>query len=71
MVGLPELLGIHFAEAFVALDVHAVVAAPVFQDALAILVGVRVDLFLALLELVERRLRDVDVAGLDQALHVR
>ena len=65
----PKLLGIHLAEALVAL--HGRVVPADFVELLRqLVVAVGVPVLLALANLVERRLRDVDVAALNERLHV-
>src|SRR5579885_1005780 len=70
---VPELVGIHLAESLVALHVQAAASVAVAQasrDLVALLFVVRVVLFLAFRHAIERRLRDVDVAGLDELRHL-
>ena len=65
----PELLRIHLAKAFVALDGNAV-AADLVELARELVITVGVPVLLALADLIERRLSDVDMAVLDERLHV-
>src|SRR5699024_3569691 len=73
--GLPQLLGVHLTEPLVALDtvVHvdlALVLQTDLEQLVTLAVGIReVRLTLAPLELVQRRLREVDVAVLHERLH--
>ena len=67
--GLPQLVGVHLAEALVALDGRLLAVEPDL-DLLQLVVGVGVHRLLARLHLIERRLGDVDVARLDEVAHV-
>ena len=67
---LPELLGVHLAEALVALDVDPAVLRPL-EVVILVLVAVDPDVaLLPLLDAVERRLGDIEVAAVDDVLHV-
>src|SRR3989442_725537 len=66
--GLPELLGIHLTETLVARDLRF--SLHLRQLAVLLLVGVRVRDLFATRDLVERRLRDVEVPANDHLGHV-
>ena len=65
---VPELVRVHLAETLVALNLGPL--AELLDRRLALLFGVRPDLFLAALHPVERRLRDVEVAVVDELLEM-
>src|SRR5918998_3010676 len=67
---IPQLVGVHLAEALEARDVGAPVGAQTPQGLLQLAVVVDVVVAAVVRHLVERGLRDVDVARLDQVLHV-
>ena len=67
--GLPELLGVHLAQALVALHVDAAFA-ELLHEPVLLVVRVAVLLDVALLHAVERRLGHVDVAALDDLAEV-
>ncbi len=65
----PELIGVHFTETFVALDGDADLR-HCFANLVLFFLAVGILFVLAVLELVERRLRDIDVARFDHGFHV-
>jgi len=69
MVGVPELLGGHFAQALVALDVH-VPAFEFLERIVLFSIGVHPALVLTLLDAVQRRLGDIQPTMGDELGHV-
>src|SRR5215203_2233724 len=67
---LPELVRVHLAQPLESGDVRAPVGAQAGKGLLQLVVVVDVVVAAVVRDLVERRLRDVDVAGLDQLRHV-
>src|SRR5215204_1101353 len=68
--GIPELVRVHLPEALEAADAGVAVGVQARQGLLQLPVVVDVVVLALVRDLVERRLRDVDVAGLDQLRHV-
>src|SRR6266511_1684506 len=66
---LPELLGLHLGQALEPLDVHLLLAVP-DPDVLQPLLVVYVEVLPVHLHSVQRRLGHVDLASVDQVLHV-
>ena len=67
--GFPELFGVHFAEALVALDAD-VVAADLVELGVHFVIAVGVPVLLPLSDEVEGGLGDVDAAVFNEGLHV-
>src|SRR5215210_4361682 len=68
--GIPELVRVHLPEALEAADAGVAVGVQARQGLLQLAVVVDVVVLALVRDLVERRLRDVHVAGLDQLRHV-
>src|SRR3989440_3995603 len=67
--GLPEFIRVHLAQALVSLVRHPLVA-EALRQIFPLPLCVRVVEFLAFLDLVQGRLRDVDVAAIEERTHV-